>query len=167
MPAGRPRKPTNLKILEGNAGKRKLDPNVEPQPDDMTDLTPPAFLLPEAKKVWADLAPKLTKLGLLRDTDWLEFGMLCQSWALLLKAEATIKSQGQVCTSKTGGGKYSHPAMTNRSSLVKQISAGCQKFGMSASARSGLHIQLPEGGGAGADEQKDDEYFNYRKPARA
>jgi P27 family predicted phage terminase small subunit len=140
MPAGRPRKPTNLKILEGNAGKRKLDPVSEPQPDDLVDLRPPAFLLPEAKKVWNEYAPKLVKLNLLKEIDSLEFAILCQSWALMLKSEATIKKEGIVCTSKLAGAKYQHPAMGNRSQLIKQISTLCHKFGMSASARSGLHL---------------------------
>lgn len=164
--AGRPRKPTNLKVLEGNAGKRKLEPEKEPQPDELLNLEPPKHLLPTAKTLWQELAPKLAKLGLLRETDWLEFAILCQSWALMLKSETLIKKQGEMCVSKMGGSKYSHPAVNNRSGYIKQITTLCQKFGLSPGARSGLHITLPDGNGGSGDDKVDEEYFDKPKTAR-
>lgn len=163
--AGRRRKPTTLKVLEGNAGKRKLEPEKEPQPDELLDLKPPTHLLPAAKKLWNDLAPKLVKLGLLRETDYIEFSILCQSWAFMLQSETTIKSEKQCLTSKLAGGKYTHPAVNNRSQYVKQIKDLCSKFGLSPQARSGMHVKLPDAEGA-TDDQEDKEYFDKPKSAR-
>ena len=59
--AGRKPKPTALKKLEGNPGKRKLN-TKEPMPGKgMPDC--PKWLLPEAKKEWERLCVKLSEIG--------------------------------------------------------------------------------------------------------
>ena len=73
--AGRP-KPTTLKLIEGNPGKRPL-PENEPTP------YPKAPKCPDdidsgAQNVWKRLGPKLERLGLLTETDGDLFSMLCQ-----------------------------------------------------------------------------------------
>ena len=72
----RPSKPTNLKVLEGNRGKRPL-PEDEPKP-----LPKAPKILPDiddnAKKIWKRLAPKLERLGLLTELDGDNFAILCQ-----------------------------------------------------------------------------------------
>jgi len=73
--AGRP-KPTTLKLIEGNPGKRPL-PENEPTP------YPKAPKCPDdidsgAQDVWKRLGPKLERLGLLTETDGDLFSMLCQ-----------------------------------------------------------------------------------------
>ena len=60
---GRKPKPTALKVLEGNPGKRPLN-DREPVPPKGT-LKCPAWLLPEAKKEWKRLAPALEAMGVL------------------------------------------------------------------------------------------------------
>jgi len=64
----RPRKPTLLKILEGNRGKRPLDLDAEPQPAKGIPATPKQ-LSPWAKKLWADVTEELDRLGLLTCVD--------------------------------------------------------------------------------------------------
>ena len=65
--AGRKPKPTALKKLEGNPGKRKLN-TKEPMPGKgMPDC--PKWLLPEAKKEWERLCVKLSEMGVLTEID--------------------------------------------------------------------------------------------------
>ena len=64
--AGRKPKPTALKKLEGNPGKRKLN-TKEPMPGKgMPDC--PKWLLPEEKKEWERLCEKLSEMGVLTKT---------------------------------------------------------------------------------------------------
>lgn len=58
---GRKPKPTVLKLLQGNAGHRKLDPAAEPQP---TPGVPecPSYLPPYAKEIWYAEAPELARM---------------------------------------------------------------------------------------------------------
>ena len=56
--AGRKPKPTAIKELEGNPGKRKLN-KKEPKPDKEMPVCP-EWLLPEAKAEWERLCEKLS-----------------------------------------------------------------------------------------------------------
>ena len=65
--AGRKPKPTALKKLEGNPGKRKLN-TKEPIPaKGMPNC--PEWLLPEAKKEWERLADLMNQMGVLTEVD--------------------------------------------------------------------------------------------------
>ena len=72
---GRKPKPSALKRLEGNPGKRPLN-ELEPIPP-VTGLTCPKHLLPEAKKEWKRLAPILMGMGLLTAADAVPFEGYC------------------------------------------------------------------------------------------
>lgn len=77
--AGRKSKPTAVKKLEGNLGKRKLN-TKEPMPGKgMPDC--PKWLLPEAKEEWKRLCDKLNQMGVLTEIDRAAFASYCQSYA--------------------------------------------------------------------------------------
>lgn len=86
--AGRPRKPTALKLIEGNPGKRPL-PENEPKP---APIPPdcPKWLLADAKKEWQRLAPELESMGLLTRIDMAALAAYCQSYARWKQAEAAM-----------------------------------------------------------------------------
>ena len=72
--AGRKPKPTALKKLEGNPGKRKLN-TKEPVPEKgMPDC--PKWLLSEAKVEWNRLCKKLSEMGVLTEIDMVLSGKL-------------------------------------------------------------------------------------------
>lgn len=60
---GRPPKPTAVKELEGNPGKRPLNKN-EPKPKQIAPKCP-SWLEPDAKKEWRRLSKELETMGLL------------------------------------------------------------------------------------------------------
>mgnify|MGYP005786083515 CR=1 FL=1 len=65
--AGRKPKPTALKKLEGNLGKRKLN-TKEPIPaKGMPNC--PEWLLPEAKEEWERLADLMKQMGVFMEVD--------------------------------------------------------------------------------------------------
>lgn len=64
---GRPPKPTAVKELEGNPGKRPLNKN-EPKPK-QTAPKCPSWLEPDAKKEWRRLSKELESMGLLTEVD--------------------------------------------------------------------------------------------------
>ena len=75
MTAGRPRKPTVLKVVEGNRGKRRL-PEGEPMPAP-AELAPPYWLRAPARRVWMELAPEVHAQGLLTKLDVELFAYAC------------------------------------------------------------------------------------------
>ena len=74
---GRKPKPTALKVLEGNPGKRPLNDH-EPIPP-KGELKCPSWLLPEAKKEWKRLASSLEAMGVLTMADLTAFAGYCQA----------------------------------------------------------------------------------------
>ncbi len=77
--AGRKPKPTAVKKLEGNPGKKKLN-TKEPVPGKgMPDC--PKWMLPDAKEEWVRLSEKLNQMGVLTEVDRSAFAAYCQSYA--------------------------------------------------------------------------------------
>lgn len=86
--AGRPRKPTAIRLLEGNRSKTPL-PQNEPKPAPIAPECP-KWLLAEAKKEWQRLCPELEAMGLLTRIDMAVFAAYCQSYARWKQAEAAM-----------------------------------------------------------------------------
>lgn len=76
---GRKPKPTAVKKLEGNPGKRKLN-TKEPIPAKGMP-TCPDWLMPEAKEEWERLAELMNQMGVLTEVDMVAFAAYCQSYA--------------------------------------------------------------------------------------
>ena len=64
MAGGKP-KPTAVKMLEGNPGKRKLNTKEPVLAKGMPDC--PDWLIPEAKKDWERLAKSVNQMDVLTD----------------------------------------------------------------------------------------------------
>lgn len=158
MPRGRPPKPTRLKILTGNPGKRPLN-NAEPQPSAQTPRCP-SWLDNEAKKKWKEIAPELARLGLLTMADGDALAAYCQAWAEFRQATEALKKEGRII--RVGGllvegsdGQEAwvgyqlqpHPAVAQQRSAWQALKAFAALFGLDPSSRSKLHI-----GGQQADE---------------
>ena len=88
--AGRKPKPTAIKKLEGNPGKRKLN-TKEPIPaKGMPNC--PEWLMPEAKKEWERLADLMNQMGVLTEVDMAAFAAYCQSYARWKEAQDDVYS---------------------------------------------------------------------------
>ncbi|HHY92912.1 MAG TPA: phage terminase small subunit P27 family, partial [Firmicutes bacterium] len=130
------RKPTALKILEGNPGKRPL-PQNEPKPEPVAPKCP-SRLPAAAKRHWKALAPKLEKLGLLTEVDGQAFADYCLCLARLEEAEKDIEERGLLVEGDRG--KVKNPA----AQLAREYRAALQKwaarFGLDPQSRAGLDI---------------------------
>ncbi len=65
--AGRPPKPTKLKLIQGNPGKRAL-PEFEPDPERGIPA-PPRWFPAEYFDLWAEIAPTLEEMRVLSLAD--------------------------------------------------------------------------------------------------
>lgn len=143
---GRKPKPTNLKIIEGNPGKRPLNLN-EPKPLQIAPKCPD-WLLDEAKKEWNRLAPELERLGLLTILDMVTFAGYCQSYAKLKIAEEFIKKHGTTyrIPKKNKEGEVisvyiaPFPEVSIANQCLKQIRAFASEFGLTPSSRGRIYL---------------------------
>ena len=97
---GRKPKPTALKVLEGNPGKRPLNDH-EPIPP-KGELKCPSWLLPEAKKEWKRLSSSLEAMGVLTMADLTAFAGYCQAYARWKEAEEFITQHGSIFKTPSG-----------------------------------------------------------------
>lgn len=148
MPRGRKPKPTVLKVLAGNPGKRPLNAS-EPLPKVETPKCP-TFLDAEAKKRWKALVPELERLGLLTIVDGDTLAGYCQACAEFKAATEVLKQEGRVCKVPVLGKEdgettviawrlSSHPAVHQQRSALALIRAFAALFGLDPSSRSRLH----------------------------
>jgi len=133
---GRKPKPTQLKMLRGNPGKRPL-PKGEPQPKAKLP-GPPAQLSAEAKREWWRLGKQLATLGLLTNIDRAALALYCQAWARWLEAEKALKTYGVMVKSPNGFPMQS-PYLAVANKAMEQIRAMLTEFGMSPSSRTRVH----------------------------
>ncbi len=146
---GRKPKPTSLKKLEGNPGKRPLNLN-EPIPQSIAPECP-SWLLAEAKKEWKRLASELEKLGLLTALDKVAFECYCQSYAKWKKAEKFLKKHGTTIKipQKDEYGEVisikvkKFPEVSIANECLVQIKAFASEFGLTPSSRG--RVYLPSG----------------------
>lgn len=130
---GRKPKPTALKILEGNPGKRQLNMN-EPQPGKKMPECP-NWLEDEAKEEWNRLAENLNQLGILTELDMAAFASYCQAYARWKEAEEFISQHGAIVRTKSGYWQQV-PQVSIAHSNQKIMLQAASEFGLTPSSRS-------------------------------
>lgn len=149
MPPGRPPKPTALKVIQGNPGKRALKKNA-PAPDALAKVPdPPGWFGPIAASIWRQAAPWLVQSKILTDTDLhnLEvFAMAYQRWR---EAQEDITKNGIVVMGAKQ--EIKNPACTVANEAARQISTFGAALGLDPAARARLK--------PGEDEEEDNEFL--------
>ncbi|MDL2205791.1 phage terminase small subunit P27 family [Eubacteriales bacterium OttesenSCG-928-N13] len=130
---GRKPKPTAIKMLEGNPGKRPIN-EKEPVPP-KGDVKCPSWLLPEAKKEWKRLEASLEAMGVLTMADQTAFAGYCQAYARWREAEEFITQHGSIF--KTPSGYVQQvPQVSIAQQNLKIMQSFCSEFGLTPAARS-------------------------------
>jgi P27 family predicted phage terminase small subunit len=135
---GPPPKPTVIKILNGNPGKRPL-PDNEPQPAPATGLQPPGWLKGHAMAIWQEIVPELERLGLLTLLDRAAVLCYCQAWAEFLLSTEVLEKDGRYVQRGTGG-LASHPAIAQQRTAWRAIKDFSALFGLDPSSRSRISV---------------------------
>jgi phage terminase small subunit len=118
---GPPPKPTALRILQGNPGKRRLN-HDEPKP--VAKCVPPAWLPALVLVEWKRQAPALEKLGLLTELDGEAFATLC-TLSVALQLEANDEQ----------------PSVSKLLYLSKELRGLWSRFGMTPADRSRVKVE--------------------------
>ncbi len=131
---GRKPKPTAVKVLEGNPGKRQLNQN-ELQIAQKKPPVCPDWLEEEAKVEWKRLAKNLFELGILTDLDVAAFASYCQAYARWKEAEEFITQHGSIVKTKTGYWQQV-PQVSIAHANQKIMMQAAAEFGLTPSARA-------------------------------
>ena len=161
---GPPKKPTALRMLEGNPSGRPINPS-EPKPKLIEKIEPPKDLPEEGKLIWKSLSEEMIRIGLLSEIDLHAFHryikyLLEYYEADRLVAGKLIISMGQKFLGKDENGKpimsphtyvTSNPYLTVRNQAANHLNRLEQQLGLTPAARARM-IGLISGKGGPDDE---------------
>lgn len=133
---GRPRKPTVLKLLAGNPGKRKVNKR-EPKIAEGR-IAIPGHLGAVAKAEWRRLVKHLPR-GLVTPADRADFAQYCQTWARVCQAEKMLDESGLFFVSENGY-PCQHPLVSTLKGLNAQLRGYMADLGLTPSSRSKIEI---------------------------
>jgi phage terminase small subunit len=136
MGAGRPRKPDNVKILQGTY---RIDRDGEPCPPvEMPGRpTKPDDLTGEASAFWDKWVPQLCDLGVAREIDGPQLSLMCRYWA---ESKRTHAAMAEAAIGDENYYRLSQIAVM----LDKQLRGLQDKFGLNPSDRSKLRVKAPQ-----------------------
>lgn len=145
MIPGPPPKPTRLKVIEGNPGKRAIN-HHEPRPAPVIPA-PPASLVGFALEEWNTVAAELHRLELLTQIDRAALAAYCQSFAIWRTAVEAINemaardelTHGLMIRTKSGN-TIQNPLVGAINKAAASMVRYAAEFGMTPSARSRIAV---------------------------
>lgn len=139
-------KPTQLKIMEGNPGKKKL-PVDEPEPR-YIQPDPPPHLSPEALKEWERICVGLFHMKLLAEVDGAALAAYCTSyglwenaWKILNKLEEEEAPYGGMMIITPNGTVMQNPLIGIANKAARDMMRYCVEFGMTPAARARMGVR--------------------------
>lgn len=158
MKPGPAPKPTALKLIEGNPGRRQIEPG-EVRPLVVAPVCPD-HINPEAAAEWQRIVPLLLKHYLVTELDTAALALYCQSYGRWMEAERKIAEQ----RAKNGSGLLikapsGYPIQNPYLAIANRAMEDCykylQQFGLSPSSRTRVQAS-PQGDlfGYGTEDKK-------------
>ena len=134
---GRKPKPTRVKELEGNPGKRRLNTSELRPPVPQAMPYAPKFVNAEAKREWNRMVAILLEMGLYTEVDHAALAMYCQAWGRWVVAERKLAVEGEIITTVLGG-RAQNPWRYEANKAFAQMRQMLPEFGLTPSSRSRL-----------------------------
>ena len=141
MARGRKPKPTALKRLAGNPGRRPLN-EAEPTPRPVAPKKPP-HLTGLAGRTWKWLCEILGGMGILASSDVALMTLYCDTWQEYVDTRKAVKKYGLVMVSPKTKMPFINPYANAEAMLKKQLLSCLGELGLSPSSRSRIHTSTP------------------------
>lgn len=163
MKRGPAPKPTSLKLVQGNRGRRPIaDCEVAPE---VVAPDCPDHLLADAREEWQRIMPFLIRYKLVTEIDTAALALYCQAYGRWQEAERKIAEQ----RAKGGDGMLvkapsGYPIQNPYLAIANRAMADCykylQQFGLSPSARTRVTVNLHGDLFGNGEAQKSKYYFS-------
>ena len=147
---GRKPKPSNLKAITGNPGRRPPLAGREARPPRPSrEPEPPRHLPPAAADEWRRVVPRLYECGLLADIDTQALAAYCNAVATLESACATLARMAEndpstrgMMIRTTNGNAIQNPVLGTIRCAQHDVVRFAAEFGMTPSARSRINVAI-------------------------
>lgn len=137
-------KPTRIKKITGNPGKRRMNPK-EPDPDLPAGLPkPPTHFNAAAKKEWTRAGSVLLDSRILTKADIAVLEAYCRLYGRWDEAERKLRRQGMIIlVGKDKKNKYQqiNPLLTIATQCIRQMRLYLAELGMTPSSRSRISAE--------------------------
>ncbi len=137
MAKGRRPKPTKLRVLQGNRGKRAIN-KKEPKPL-RKQPDPPPHLTEVALEAWDLYAPILMKMGVLTGADAIALERLVECYSEVRKLAEVVEAEGHTYETTSQSGDLiirRRPESAQLADADKRLRAYLVEFGLTPAARS-------------------------------
>ena len=143
-------KPTTLRILEGNPGRRPLNA-AEPHPAPGVP-DPPDHVQGRAREMWLTLGAQLSSCGMITAVDGHALELLCDTYAKYCEMTAESARTGPVLMDPDNPLRFKISPYWSQAQLLSQkLYVLLREFGMTPSARSTMHVAGPAAESAATD----------------
>jgi len=130
-------KPTALKLVAGNPGKRAVNKR-EPKPK-RASPTAPSHMSTKAKAAWKRLAALLDRMGVLTEADGMALERLCEVYTEILEYRELVSTHGATYTTTSTQGEPSlkgSPCVAMLADADRRFRAWLIEFGLTPAARA-------------------------------
>lgn len=130
---GRKPKPTKLKILQGNPGRRPINTEEPTFPSLASDC--PSHLGPTAAKEWARVRELFEAQNIFTEADRASLAAYCVCYGRWVDAEDKVRETGMMVKSPSGF-PMQNPFLAIANKALQQMGKITPEFGMTPSSRS-------------------------------
>jgi len=134
---GRPPKPTEIRELEGNPGKRPLPEPVRIQ--GKAALEKPRGMPKAAQEAWDLIVPSLLEVGVVDGVDALALEAMCLAYWQMKEAEKLLKKDGILSTGSQGQ-LVEHPAAGTMRAASSLFAKYAEQYALTPVARTRLGL---------------------------
>lgn len=140
----RPRKPTQLKVLDGGRLRGDRDALQFQARPEIALPSCPDWLDAKARKIWHKIGPELVNLGLLSVIDGDIFGSYAETAARYGEVCERIDTLEKCMATTPNGFEVQSVLFQLRNTLQKQLVALGREFGMTPAARSSIKVNTEQ-----------------------
>lgn len=151
----RPRKPTQLKVLQGSRVRSDREAASNAAQPQIAVPPCPDWLDTKSRKQWDKIAPQLVALGLLSVIDGDLFGAYAETSARYGDVCSKLENINSWIGTTPNGFEVQTALVSIRNTLQKQLISLGREFGLSPAARSSIKVDVSQPGLFGDDEFKD------------
>lgn len=134
-------KPTAIKKIQGNPGKRKLNEKEPQAPPGVPEC--PEHLDAVARREWTRVSTLLVGMKVLTEADYIALANLCQAYSTLIAAQKQMNKSGILYKTKSGYIQQSPllGIITSQTTIVNKLLA---EFGLTPASRTRINIAPQE-----------------------
>lgn len=145
MAAGRPRKPTASRELQGSR-TRSYHASNEPRPN-VRVPDKPAWLVDDkvANAIYDEVTNYVVNMKIGTEVDGVALGLLADQLAIYIELREQVRREGAVIEIEGSQGqtkKVAHPAMPLMNGAVTNIHKFLREYGLTAASRSTVNAEL-------------------------